>query len=113
MTIATVVNLVRSQVYHTERPPLFAACLICGDVARREVFPATTDTCSFWATVTSNCSPHATGPMSCLSVTLMYCGQKIGWIKMPLGTVGTEVGLGPGDIVLDIGTQLPSPLKGA
>jgi len=26
------------------------------------------------------------------------CGQTAGWIKMP---VGTEVGLGPGDIVLD------------
>ena len=26
------------------------------------------------------------------------CGQTAGWIKMPLGT---EVGLGPGDIVLD------------
>ena len=25
-------------------------------------------------------------------ITLVYCGQKIGWIKMPLGT---EVGLGP------------------
>jgi len=33
-----------------------------------------------------------------LSVTLVYCGQTAGWIKMPLGT---EVGLGPGDIVLD------------
>jgi len=28
----------------------------------------------------------------------VYCGQTTGWIKMPLGT---EVGLGPGDIVLD------------
>jgi len=26
------------------------------------------------------------------------CGQTAGWIKMPLGT---EVSLGPGDIVLD------------
>jgi len=34
----------------------------------------------------------------CLSVTLVYCGQTAGWIKMPLGR---EVGLGPGDIVLD------------
>ena len=34
----------------------------------------------------------------CLSVTLVYCGQMVGWIKMPLGT---EVGLGPGGIVLD------------
>ena len=36
--------------------------------------------------------------LSCLTVTLVYCGQTIGWIKMPLGT---EVGLGPDDIVLD------------
>jgi len=36
--------------------------------------------------------------MSCLSVTLVYCGQTIGWIEMQLGT---EVGIGPGDIVLD------------
>ena len=28
----------------------------------------------------------------------MYCGQMAGWIKMPLGT---EVGFGPDDIVLD------------
>jgi len=30
--------------------------------------------------------------LSCLSVMLVYCGQTVGWIKMPLGT---EVGLGP------------------
>jgi len=35
----------------------------------------------------------------------VYCGQTAGWIEMPLGM---EVGLGPGDIVLD-GTQLPLP----
>jgi len=28
----------------------------------------------------------------------VYCGQTAGWIKMPLGT---EVNLGPGDVVLD------------
>ena len=46
-----------------------------------------------------------------LSVTLVYCGQMLGWVKMPLGM---EVGLGhvgPGPIVL-AGTQLP-PNKGA
>jgi len=50
--------------------------------------------------------------LTCLSVTLVYCGQTVGWIKIPLGT---EVGLGPGDIVLDgnsayprKGTQHPS-----
>jgi len=36
--------------------------------------------------------------LSCLSVTLVYCGQTVGWIRMPLGV---EVGLSTGDIVLD------------
>jgi len=36
--------------------------------------------------------------LSALSVTLLYCGQTVGWIKMKLGTV---VGLGPGHNVLD------------
>ena len=34
----------------------------------------------------------------CLFVTLVYCGQMVGWIKMPLGV---EVDLGSGDFVLD------------
>ena len=38
---------------------------------------------------------------------LMYCGQMVGWIKMPLGI---EVGPGPGHIVLDMGPC--SPKKG-
>jgi len=38
----------------------------------------------------------------------VYCGQTVGWIKVPLGTV---VNLGPGDVVLD-GVAAP-PLKGA
>ena len=32
------------------------------------------------------------------NLALVYCGQTAGWIKMPLGT---EVNLGPGDVVLD------------
>jgi len=35
---------------------------------------------------------------SVLSVTLVYCGQTVGWIKVKLGM---EVGLGPGPIALD------------
>jgi len=34
----------------------------------------------------------------CLSVTLVYCGQTVGCINMPLGVA---VGLSPGDIVLN------------
>jgi len=44
----------------------------------------------------------------CMSVTLVHCGRTVGWIKMPLGT---EVGLGQGDAVLD-GDPAP-PRKGA
>ena len=61
----------------------------------------------FWATVISNGPSYAIRDilLSVLSVTLVYCGQTVGWIRMPLGT---EVGLGPGDMV----TQPPSG-KGA
>jgi len=34
----------------------------------------------------------------CLSVTLVYCGETVGWMKMKLGI---QVGLGPGHTVLD------------
>jgi len=44
--------------------------------------------------------------LSRLDVTLVYCGQTVEWIKMLLGR---EIGLGPGDIVLD-GIPAP-PLK--
>jgi len=36
--------------------------------------------------------------LSCLSVTLVYCGQTVGCITM---TLGMQVGLDPGHIVLD------------
>jgi len=58
-------------------------------------------------------APCAIGPLSvclvCLPVTLVYCGQTVGWIKMKLGT---EVGLCPGHIVLDADPPPPLP-KGA
>jgi len=44
--------------------------------------------------------------LSVLSVTLVYCGQKVGWIKMKLGV---EVGLGSGYIVLDGDPAPPLP----
>jgi len=46
--------------------------------------------------------------LSDLSVTLVYCGQTVGRIKMKLGT---QVGLGPGHTVLD-GDPAPPPPKG-
>jgi len=49
--------------------------------------------------------PYATGPLSYLSVTLVYCLWPNGWMdKMPLGT---EVGLDPNNIVLDGDQALP------
>jgi len=40
----------------------------------------------------------------------VYCGKTAGWIKMPLGT---ELNLGPGDVLLD-GVGAPhKTLKGA
>jgi len=57
-----------------------------------------------------NGSPYAIGPLSVciLSVTLVYCGQTVGQIKMK---VGVPVGLGPGHIVLD-GDHAPTPQRG-
>jgi len=49
--------------------------------------------------------------LSVLSVTLVYCGQTVAWIRMPLGI---EVGISPSHIVLDgdpalqkVGTAAP------
>jgi len=46
--------------------------------------------------------------LSCLSVTLVHCGQTVGWSKMKLGM---QVGLGHGHTVLD-GDPAPPPPKG-
>ena len=43
----------------------------------------------FWATVVKQfalCCQTVQSVLSCLSVTLVYCGQMVGWIKMKLGT---------------------------
>jgi len=67
----------------------------------------------FWATVCKTVRPMLVSDrcpvcLSVLSVMLVYCGQTAGWIKMKLGT---EAGLGPGDIVLD-GDPAPLPKRG-
>ena len=51
-------------------------------------------------------SVHCLFVLSCLSVTLVYCGQTVGWIKMKLDM---EVHLGPSDIVSDGDPAPPSP----
>ena len=45
LTTASVVYLVRSQVYHTERPPLRLFAANCRDAARRAGTSATADVC--------------------------------------------------------------------
>jgi len=35
--------------------------------------------------------------LACLSVTLLYCGQTVGWVMVKLGM---QVSLGPGHTVL-------------
>jgi len=63
----------------------------------------------FWATVCKMVRPmRLVCCLSVLSVTLVYCGQTVGCIKMKLGM---QVGLGPGHIVLD-GDPPPPPPKG-
>jgi len=42
--------------------------------------------------------------LSAVSVTLVYCGQMVGWIKMKLGM---QVGLGRGHTVLDGNPAFP------
>jgi len=66
---------------------------------------------NFWATIKdfALCYRTVVCRHSVLSVTLVYCGQRVGWIKMPLGT---EVGLGPGHIVLDWDQAPLAPERG-
>jgi len=56
----------------------------------------------FWSTVCKRVRPvlsdHCMSCLSVLSVTLVYCGQTVEWIKMKLGMV---VGLVPDHTVLD------------
>jgi len=65
--------------------------------------------CGFWATVCKTVRPMLS--VRCpvclvLSVTLVYCGQTVGWIKMKLGK---QVGLSLGHTVLDWDPPPPLP----
>ena len=65
---------------------------------------------AYWATVCKTVHPmlliHCLSVCAvCLSVTFVYCGQTVAWIKMKLGI---DVGLGP-TTLSQIGTQLPLP----
>ena len=71
-------------------PKLFLKRLVFRRPLQVTVRPELSDSCLF-----------------CLSVTLVFCGQTVGWTEMPLGT---EVGLGPGDSALD-GDPAPPPTE--
>ena len=63
----------------------------------------------FWTTVCNMVRPiQSDRCLSCLSVTLVYCGQTVGRIKMKLGT---QLVIGPGYIVLDGNPALPPPKR--
>jgi len=65
-----------------------------------DLFPFLSPSSFYWATVCKTvalCCGTVVCPV-CLSVTLVHCSQTIGWIKIPLGM---DVGLGPGNIMLD------------
>jgi len=61
-----------------------------------------------WASVQATFCPPQRGVESTI-LAYFYCDQTAGWIMMPLGT---EVGLGPSDIVSD-GVAAPFPPKWA
>jgi len=56
----------------------------------------------------SSATPHFRRLQTYKLCASVYCGQMAGWITIP---VSTEVGLGPGDIVLDV-DQLPPTERG-
>jgi len=64
---------------------------------------------SFWATVCKTVRPVLLDRCPvCLSVTMVYSGQTVGWIKMPL--VWREASVQ--ETLCWMGTQLPSPKGG-
>jgi len=69
---------------------------------------ATTSTYRLGAVVSIKFSATEKGQSSPHFSAHVYNGQTAGWIRIPLGM---EVGLGPGDIVLDRGPA--PPRKGA
>jgi len=64
------------------------------------------DSCSTWNVALEAVDRCLSVFLSCLSVTLVYCGQTVWWIKMNLGV---QVGLSPGHIVLDGDPAQPPP----
>jgi len=102
------------KMYFIFPPHLTNACALPGETKNTEIASFHLNSACFLA---DRCNAtfgycHEMSYDACVSsVTRVYCGQTVSWIRMPLGM---EVGLGPSDIVLDgeLGTQLHPP-KGA
>ena len=85
-------------------PHQFSAHFYCGPRAVRIRIPLCTEVLDIVLDGTHLPSPEEHSPQFSANVR---CGQTAGWTKMPLGM---EVGLGPGDFVLD-GDPCSSPRK--
>ena len=91
------------------QPPIFGPCLLWPngcmyqDTTWYGGMPQPMGRCVRWGPSSSHLKGHS--PQFWANVR---CGQTTGWTKMPFGV---EVGLGPGDFVLD-GVPAP-PMKGA
>jgi len=96
-----------------EPPPIFGPCLLWSndwmdqDATWYGGRPRPRRLCIRWAETLQLPRKRAQPPTQFLAH--VYCGQTAGWINMPLGT---EVNLGPGDVVLD-GVAVPLPLREA
>ena len=81
--------------HQSVRCPKMLCNVALQSVMRRVIYTSNFDV-HFWATVCKTvCLSYpilSDRSLSCLSVTLVYYGQKVGCIKMPLGT---EVDRGP------------------
>jgi len=69
-------------------------------VSERSLYLEAAEFSSVWPTVCKTVRPMLSDCCLsvCLSVTLVYCGQTVGWIEMKLGI---KVGLDPGHSFLD------------
>ena len=62
----------------------------------------------FWANVCRMVCPMLSDcSVLCVVSVMVYCGETVAWIKMSLGV---EIGLSPGHIVLD-GDPAPAPME--
>ena len=78
----TVTQKVGNQRYFIFPP--HTAFALPGETANQEIACFHLNDACFLGDWLSNGSPYAIAPLSVLPVMLVYCGQMVGWIKMPL-----------------------------